>query len=68
MASNQISAQTRVQVLLEYVHEKHMDFEELAEVKRARLQQVIQLVQLQNEANQVCIYFPNHSFIIVQQK
>ena len=56
MASNQISAQTRVQVLLEYVHEKDMDFEELAEVRRTRLQQIIQLVQLQNEANQVRVF------------
>lgn len=53
MASNQISAGTRVQVLLEYVSEKEMDCGEVAEMKRLRLTQVIQLVQLQNEANQV---------------
>jgi triple functional domain protein len=56
MASNQISAQTRVQVLLEYVHEKDMDFEEVAEARRTRLQQMIQLAQLQNEANQVRVF------------
>lgn len=53
MASSQISAQTRVQVLLEYVNEKHLDLEDLAEGKRVRIQQVIQILQLQNEANQV---------------
>ena len=53
MASTQISAQTRVQVLLEFVHEKDLDFEDLAEARRVRLQQTIQLLQLQNEANQV---------------
>jgi len=53
MASSQISAQTRVQVLIEYVNEKELDCGEVAELKRLRLQQIIQLLQLQNEASQV---------------
>lgn len=53
MASSQISAQTRVQVLIEYVNEKELDCGEVAELKRVRLQQIIQLLQLQNEASQV---------------
>jgi len=53
MASGQISAGTRVQVLLEYVGEKELDFVEVCDLKRIRLQQLIQKQQLQNDANQV---------------
>jgi len=55
MASNQISAQTRVQVLLEYVGEKELDCGEVAELKKVRLLQIIQLVELQNDAKQVML-------------
>ncbi|CAL8069824.1 unnamed protein product [Orchesella dallaii] len=59
MASSQISAQTRVQVLIEYVNEKELDCGEVAELKRVRLQQIIQLLQLQNEASQVISWIRN---------
>ena len=53
MADSQYSAQTRVQVLLEFLHEREMDLEDLAEMKRVKLDQCVQLCQFQNEANQV---------------
>jgi triple functional domain protein len=53
MASGQISAGTRVQVLLEYLGEKELDFGEVCEGKRVRLTQLIQKQQLLNDANQV---------------
>lgn len=63
MASSQISAQTRVQVLIEYVNEKELDCGEVAELKRVRLQQIIQLLQLQNEASQVSLKNLKTSFL-----
>jgi len=53
MADSQYSAQTRVQVLLEFLHEREMDLEDLAEMKRVKLDQCVQLCQFQNDANQV---------------
>jgi triple functional domain protein len=53
MADSQYSAQTRVQVLLEFLHEREMDLEDLAEMKRVKLEQCVQLCQFQNDANQV---------------
>lgn len=55
MADSQYSAQTRVQVLLEFLHEREMDLEDLAEMKRVKLEQCVQLCQFQNDANQVRI-------------
>lgn len=53
MADAQFPAQTRVQVLLEFLHEKEMDLEDLAEMRRVRLEQALQLGQYQSDANQV---------------
>jgi hypothetical protein len=53
MADSQYSAQTRVQVLLEFLHEREMDLEDLAEMKRVKLDQCVQLCQFQNDANKV---------------
>jgi len=53
MADSQYSAQTRVQVLLEFLHEREMDLEDLAEMKRVKLDQCVQLCQFQNDSNQV---------------
>lgn len=55
MADSQYSAQTRVQVLLEFLHEREMDLEDLAEMKRVKLEQCVQLCQFQNDANQVTV-------------
>lgn len=57
MADSQYTAQTRVQVLLEFLHERHMDLVELSEIKRSRLDQAVQLCQFNNDASQVSIFF-----------
>lgn len=59
MADTQYNAQTRVQVLLEFLHEREIDLEELAEVKRIKLEQCIQIGQFQNDANQVISWIRN---------
>lgn len=59
MADSQYSAQTRVQVLLEFLHEREMDLEDLAEIKRVKLEQCVQLCQFQNDANQVVSWIRN---------
>ena len=53
MADSQYDAKTRIQVLLEYIHEREMDLEELAEQKRIKLDQCVQLRHFENEARQV---------------
>uniref|UniRef100_A0AAR5PYU8 Non-specific serine/threonine protein kinase n=1 Tax=Dendroctonus ponderosae TaxID=77166 RepID=A0AAR5PYU8_DENPD len=59
MADAQCNAQTRVQVLLEFLHDREVDLEDLAEVKRVKLEQCIQLGQFQNDANQVISWIRN---------
>ncbi|XP_031337213.1 kalirin-like [Photinus pyralis] len=59
MADSQYNAQTRVQVLLEFLHDREVDLEDLAEVKRVKLEQCIQLSQFQNDANQVISWIRN---------
>lgn len=53
MADNQYTAQTRVQVLLEFLHERKISLENLAEIKRIKLEQCVQLSQFRVDANQV---------------
>lgn len=53
MADAQYPAATRVQVLLEFLHEREMDLEDLAEIKRVKLEQCVQLCQFRADANQV---------------
>lgn len=53
MADSQYNGQTRVQVLLEYIQEREMDIEDLASIRRIKLEQCIQLCQFENDANQV---------------
>lgn len=53
MADSQYSAQTRVQVLLEFLQEKELDLEDVAEIKRIKLEQCLQLCQLAHDGNQV---------------
>ncbi|XP_050432765.1 triple functional domain protein isoform X1 [Adelges cooleyi] len=59
MADSQYTAQTRVQVLLEFLHERHMDLMELSEIKRTRLDQIVQLCQFNNDASQVISWIRN---------
>lgn len=53
MADSHYNAQTRIQVLIEYLHEREMDLEELADQKRIKLNQCVQLRHFENEARQV---------------
>ncbi|KAI5729449.1 hypothetical protein M8J76_002640 [Diaphorina citri] len=59
MADSQYSAQTRVQVLLEFLNEREMDFADLAEMRRMRLEQNVQLLQLRGDASQVISWVRN---------
>lgn len=59
MADGQHSATSRVQVLLEFLNEREMDAEDLAEMRRVRLEQASQLVQLQTDATHVANWIRN---------
>nr|XP_024216575.1 triple functional domain protein isoform X4 [Halyomorpha halys] len=59
MADSQYSAGTRVQVLLEFLHEREMDLEDLAEIKRVKLEQCVHLCQFRQDANQVVSWIRN---------
>ncbi|XP_018907690.2 triple functional domain protein isoform X1 [Bemisia tabaci] len=59
MADSQYSAQTRVQVLLEFLHEKEMDLEDLAEMKRVQLEQCVQLCTFKQDAHHVVSWINN---------
>lgn len=59
MADGQHSASSRVQVLLEFLNEREMDAEDLAEMRRVRLEQASQLVQLQTDATHVANWIRN---------
>ena len=52
MADSQYNGQTRVQVLLDYIQERQMDIEDLAAIRRIRLEQCVQLCQFESDANQ----------------
>ena len=53
MAFAQCSAATRVQALLESLHEKQLDLDDAAEQKRLHIEQVLQLVAFKSDAEQV---------------
>lgn len=59
MADGQHTALARVQVLLEFLNEREMDAEDLAEIRRVRLEQAAQLVQLQADATHVANWIRN---------
>lgn len=44
---------------MEFLHDREIDLEDLAEVKRVKLEQCIQLGQFQNDANQVISWIRN---------
>ena len=60
MADSQYNAQTRIQVLLEYLHEREMDLEDLGEQKRVKLEQCVTLRHFETEARQVT---PNNTIV-----
>ena len=53
MADSHYEAPTRIQELLEYLHEREVDLETLADSKRSRLEQCVQLRNFEVEARQV---------------
>ncbi|KAI5636984.1 rhoGEF domain-containing protein [Phthorimaea operculella] len=54
-----LDAQARVQLLLEFLHDRQLDLEELAEERRARSEQCVQLGQFQKDAAQVVSWIRN---------
>lgn len=46
-------------MILEFVHEREMDMEDMAELRRTRLEQYCQFCQFQNDASQVLSWMRN---------
>ncbi|GIY93513.1 triple functional domain protein [Caerostris extrusa] len=65
MADDQYDGQARVQVLLDFLQERHLDLEDVAEMKRVKLEQSIQLCQLENDASQVMSWIRNGEAMLV---
>ncbi|XP_012230227.2 kalirin isoform X2 [Linepithema humile] len=65
MADGQHSAAARVQVLLEFLNERELDAEDLAEMRRVRLEQAAQLLQLQTDASHVIKWIRNGESILL---
>lgn len=65
MADGSHMAQTRIQYLLEFLHDRELDLEDLAEIKRAKLEQAVQLCQFQNDANQVISWIRNGEAMLI---
>jgi triple functional domain protein len=59
MADSSHTAQTRVQYFLEFLHDRELDLEDLADNKRMKLEQALQLCHFQNDANQVISWIKN---------
>ena len=53
LANARESASTRIQILLESLHQKELDLEDVAEQKRVHIKQVRQLVHFKKDAQQV---------------
>ena len=64
MAEGDYDAQTRIQTLLEYIHEREVELEERSEQKRIKLHQCVQLRHLENEARQVNMWIRNSESMI----
>ncbi|XP_075990483.1 trio Rho guanine nucleotide exchange factor isoform X5 [Anticarsia gemmatalis] len=54
-----LDPQARVQLLLDFLHDRQLDLEELAEERRARFEQCVQLGQFQKDAAQVVSWIRN---------
>lgn len=65
MADATHTAQARIQYLLDFLHDREMDLEDLSEVKRLKLEQAVQLCQFQNDANQVISWIRNGEAMLV---
>ncbi|XP_021366305.1 triple functional domain protein-like isoform X1 [Mizuhopecten yessoensis] len=65
MADTQYDASSRIQALLEYLHEREMDLETIAETKRQRLEQCVQLRNFEIEARQVIYWIENGKSMLI---
>ncbi|XP_030386251.1 triple functional domain protein-like isoform X1 [Scaptodrosophila lebanonensis] len=65
MADPTITAQARIEYLLDFLREREIDLEELSEAKRTKLEQAVQLCQFQNDANQVISWIRNGEAMLV---
>ena len=59
MADNQYTGETRVKLLLEYIQERGIDMEDLAAVRRRKMEQCGQLCIFQADATQVTRWIQN---------
>jgi len=59
MADSEQVATARIQMILEFLHEREMDLEDLSEIRRVRLEQMVQFCQFQSDANQVLTWMRN---------
>ncbi|KAI1278144.1 Kalirin [Halotydeus destructor] len=57
--SRSSTALQRIQAILEYLHEREMDLEDLSEMQRLRLEESVQFCQLQSDATQVLRWMMN---------
>ena len=56
-ADNETDGVTKVSMLLECLHDRQLEVDNLAESKRLKLDQRVQLLQFDNEANQVSLFW-----------
>ena len=59
MADNQYSSQSRIHRLMEFINDREVDLEEIAEIKRLKLQQCVQLCHFQTDSGQVFNWIRN---------
>lgn len=59
MADSSNSAQSRIQYLMEFLQDRGLELEDMAEIKRLKLEQAVQLCQFKNDANQVIAWIRN---------
>lgn len=59
MADSEQTATNRIQMILEFLHEREMDIEDLSEMRRVRLEQAVQFCQFQSDASQVLTWIRN---------
>uniref|UniRef100_A0A336L0L3 CSON003029 protein n=1 Tax=Culicoides sonorensis TaxID=179676 RepID=A0A336L0L3_CULSO len=65
MADNTHNAQSRISYLLEFLHDREEELEQLAECKRIKLEQTMQLCHFQNDANQVISWIKNGETMLI---
>jgi hypothetical protein len=65
MVDSEFDAQTRIQSMLEFIHQRKIELDEMAEQKRIRLHQCVQLRHLENEARQVSTWIRNSESMII---